>query len=68
MDGSTVVKAGMDFTSLVTALQGSMSTDTILSLVGTIVGASVGFVLAWFGARKIAKSVISAFKGGRIRF
>lgn len=57
----------MDFSSLTTALQSAMSTGEILSLVGTVVGASVGFVLAWFGARKIVKSVVSAFKGGKIR-
>jgi hypothetical protein len=60
--------ATMDFTSLVTSLQTACTTNEILSLVGTVVGASAGLMLAWFGARKISKSVINAFKGGRIKF
>lgn len=60
--------SSMDFSSLVSSLQSSCSSTEILTLVGTIVGASAGLMLAWFGARKISKAVITAFKGGKIKF
>lgn len=39
---------------------------TILSVLGVVIGAALAMVLGWWAIRKIAKALMSAFKGGRL--
>lgn len=52
--------------SLLTTLNGAVGTGDVLTLVGTCVGAGIGFVLAWFGARKLVRVFFNALKKGKI--
>lgn len=50
------------------ALQSAFTVGEIASVIGVIIGAGVGFVLIWWGARKLVNAIIGAFKSGKIRF
>ena len=56
-----------DWSALTTSLSQTFSGVEILSLIGTVAATGGGFVLLWFGGRKIINGVISAFKSGKIR-
>lgn len=55
-----------DVGSLVTQLGSAVSASDVLTLIGVIVGAGIGFVLIWFGARKLIRTVMSSMKSGKI--
>ena len=56
----------IDVGSLVTQLGSAVSPSDVLTMIGVIVGAGIGFVLIWFGARKLIRSVMSSMKSGKI--
>lgn len=55
-----------DFTAVLTALQGQISVSTIVEVLAVVVGACVGLAFMWWGVRKIASSLMSAFKKGKV--
>lgn len=54
-------------TPLVTSVTSSVTPTDIVSIIGTVFGAGIMFVLVWFGARKIFNGVMSAVKRGKIK-
>jgi hypothetical protein len=57
-----------DYSAITQALTNTFNIAEIGSLIGTILSASVGGALLWWGARKLVNAVISAFKTGKIKF
>lgn len=55
-----------DFSSIITALTGQISVSTVVAVVGSLVGVTVGLVFMWWGVRKGARMLMSAFRGGRM--
>lgn len=62
--GSTAI----DFTAITDAITGSMNVAQIGVVVGIVLGASVGMVVFWWGARKVVNGIYEAFKSGKIKF
>jgi hypothetical protein len=60
--------ATTDFTAVQTALTSDFTIAEIAALIASVIGATVGFALLWFGARKLVSAIITAFKTGKIRF
>ncbi len=58
----------VDFSGVTDALTGAFSVSEIASVIGVVLAAGVGFVIFWWGARKLVRGVISAFKSGKLRF
>ena len=56
----------VDLSAVTTALTSSLSAGTITSIIGTVLGASMGLFLVWWGARKLINAVQSAFKNGKV--
>lgn len=50
------------------ALTSAFTTNEIAAVIGIIIGTGVGFVLLWWGARKLVHAIINAFKSGKLRF
>ena len=61
-----VVSSSMDFSALTNQLASSINATTILTIMGTVVGATVGIFLAVWGGRKIVNGIQNALKRGRI--
>lgn len=59
--------SSLDFSALTDKLSAQLNATTVLTIMGTVVGATVGIFLATWGGRKIINGIQSALKHGRIR-
>lgn len=57
----------LDFSALTDKLSAQLNATTVLTIMGTVVGATVGIFLATWGGRKIINGIQSALKHGKIR-
>lgn len=57
----------IDISALVTALSSAVTASDVVTLMATIITAGFGFVLVWFGARKLVRAFSAALKSGRLR-
>lgn len=62
MEGTTAI----NITPFIEALQASIQVADIVTLMGSIVGIGVGFVLAWFGINKAKSYFVRAVTRGRL--
>lgn len=60
--------AVINVASLVTALSSAVEPGDVVTLLAAVIGAGMGFVLVWFGSRKVASGFFGALKKGKIRF
>lgn len=65
MDATTVVSAA-DWSSVMTALTSQVSVSTIVGVLATLVTAGIGLVFMWWGVRKALKSLMAAFRKGKM--
>ena len=56
----------VDLTGFTTALTGSITPAQILTVIGSVVGIGMAFVLMWFGVRKAVQIFMSALRRGNI--
>ena len=61
------VSTAINVAPLVTALESSVAPTDIVTLLGVVIAAGMGFVLVWFGSRKVVSGFMGALKKGRIR-
>lgn len=61
----TVVTAA-DWSSVITALTSQVSVSTIIAALATFMAASIGIVFMWWGLRKAVRTLMAAFRKGRI--
>lgn len=57
----------IDISGLITAMSGSVGPGDVVTMIGAIVAAGMGFVLVWFGARKGVKAFQDALRTGKIK-
>lgn len=62
MDGAT---NAIEISAFVEALTGAVAVGDVVTLLASIVGIGLGFVLMWFAVRKAYKMFISALTKGR---
>lgn len=55
-----------DFLSVIEALQAQISVDTIVGILAVAATACVGMVFMWWGVRKVAQVIMSAFRNGTV--
>lgn len=68
MTASSTVVSYSDFTSILTAIQEQISVSTIVGVLASAVGISVGLVFMWWGARKVTGMLMGAFRKGKLGF
>lgn len=61
----TIVTAA-DWQSIFTALTAQVSPTTIIAVLTTLVTAGIGLVFMWWGIRKALRSLMAAFRKGRM--
>lgn len=54
---------GVDLTPIVTALTGAVTVSQIITVIASIVGATIAFVLAWAMAKKLYRAFVSGITG-----
>lgn len=60
--------APVDLTTVQTAVTSSISVGQIAAIIGACIAGGMGFALIWFGARKLFKTIWTAFRTGKIKF
>lgn len=65
MEGAAVISAA-DWASVMTALTSQVSVSTVVGVLATLVTAGIGLVFMWWGVRKALKSLMSAFRKGKM--
>lgn len=55
-----------DWAGVITALTSQISISTIMGALATFVAAGIGIVFTWWGVRKGIRSLMSAFRKGRM--
>lgn len=63
---TTTVVTASDWASIITAITGQISVSTVVAAVATMVGAGIGLVFMWWGVRKAARTLLAAFRKGRV--
>lgn len=67
LTGSTTVSS-TDWATVIEAMTGQISVSTVVGVLATLVGAGIGLVFMWWGVRKAARSLMAAFRSGKLRF
>lgn len=57
-----------DWASVISAMTAQISVSTVVGVLATLVTAGIGLVFMWWGVRKAARSLMAAFRSGRISF
>lgn len=55
-----------DWSSVMSALTGQISVSTIVAVLATLVTAGIGLVFMWWGVRKALRSLMAAFRKGKM--
>lgn len=64
---SEAVAVGPDaWSSVISAMTGQISVTTIVAVIASTVAAGIGLVFMWWGVRKAASALMSAFRKGRL--
>ncbi len=58
--------AAIDLDPVKTAILGSVSTSQIVTVIAAVIAGGMSFVLLWWGARKLFRAIMSAFKKGKL--
>lgn len=64
MDATAVSSTA--FQSVLTALQAQISVSSVVEVLAVLAGATVGLAFMWWGVRKVVRSLMSAFKKGKV--
>lgn len=62
----TGVVSASDWSSVMSALTAQVSVSTIVGVLATLVTAGIGLVFMWWGVRKALRSLMSAFRKGKM--
>ncbi len=57
-----------DFQQILDSITGQISVTTVVGVISAVVGAGIGFVFMWWGVRKLASSLMAAFRSGKLKF
>lgn len=55
-----------DWQKVITAMTAQISVETIVGVLATLVTAGIGLVFMWWGVRKAARSLMAAFRKGKM--
>lgn len=64
-EGGTVVTA-TDWSAILTSMTAQISVSTVVAAVATFITAGIGLVFMWWGVRKLVRTVMSAFRRGKL--
>lgn len=57
----------VDFSGFISALQGAITPAQILTILASVVGVGMAFVLMWLGVRKAAGAFVAAVRNGKLK-
>lgn len=63
---STATVTASDWSAVVNAMTGQISVSTIVATLAVFVGAVIGIVFMWWGVRKAVRTIMAAFRKGKV--
>ena len=54
--------------SVLTAMTSQISVTTVVGVLASVVGSAIALVFMWWGVRKLARTLMAAFRSGKLRF
>lgn len=54
-----------DFQAIISAITGQISVSTIVAVIASVVGITVGIAFMWWGARYASRKIMAALKKGK---
>lgn len=63
---STATVTVADWSAVVNAMTGQISVSTIVATLAVFVGAVIGIVFMWWGVRKAVRTIMAAFRKGKV--
>lgn len=63
---STATVTASDWSAVVNAMTGQISVSTIVGTLAVFVGAVIGIVFMWWGVRKAVRTIMAAFRKGKV--
>ena len=67
LTGGTTVVDPSAWESVITALSSQVSVSTIVGVIASVVGLSIGLVFMWWGVRKAKSALMSAAMKGKLK-
>lgn len=67
LTAATTVSAD-DWASVISAMTGQISVSSVVGVLAAVVGAGIGLVFMWWGVRKASRSLMAAFRSGKLKF
>jgi hypothetical protein len=64
--GAAAAVTAADWSSVISAMTGQISVSTIVAVLATLVTAGIGLVFMWWGVRKAIRSLMAAFRKGKM--
>lgn len=55
-----------DWSAVLSAMTSQISVSTIVVVIASCVGAGIGLVFMWWGVRKLARTLMAAFRKGKL--
>lgn len=68
LTASNSVISADDWSAVISAMTNQISVSTVVGVIAVVVGAGIGLVFMWWGVRKASKSLMAAFRSGKLRF
>ena len=65
-EGGATVVSSTDWAPIITAMTGQISVTTVVGVISTAIGAGIGLVFMWWGGRKAVRTLMSAFRKGKV--
>lgn len=66
MDATTTVVTASDWADVITSLTNQVSVSTVVGVLATTVAAGIGLVFMWWGLRKAVRTIMGAFRKGKL--
>lgn len=60
------VVSSTDWAPIMTAITGQISVSTVVGVVASAISAGIGLVFMWWGGRKAVRTLMSAFRKGKV--
>ena len=66
--GAATAVTAADWKAVLDAMTAQISVSTVVAVLATLVTAGIGLVFMWWGVRKLARTLMAAFRSGKLRF
>lgn len=60
------VVTSTDWAPIISAMTGQISVSTVVGVIATAIGAGIGLVFMWWGGRKAVRTLMAAFRKGKV--